>query len=320
MRYRRFGSSDLEVSVVTFGSMRFVKGKSADADERTGKRALAAALDGGVTTIHSSYEYGTRWALTDILRDHPKRHELHHVIKVTVPDFSDAGFDAAKFRGQVEDALRDLHAERIAVVQHLQRGVSNDIIYGEEGDGPRIAAMPQVNQALLEVFQQLRQEGKVGWLATFPYTPGFAAAAIGTGAFHGMVAYFNLLETEMVPLLDTMRERGIGYFTMRPFMQGLISDKRAGDVRLPPGDSARRRAWEAYYPRYARLQEELDAEVGSWSELAIRFALADPVMCSVILSMNTPEQVAQVLAAADAADLDPGFVRRVATINGHLAA
>jgi aryl-alcohol dehydrogenase-like predicted oxidoreductase len=318
MRYRRFGTTDLEVSEVTFGAMRFVAGNMGQNDEQTGKRALEAALDGGITTIHSSYEYGTRWALGDVLQGHPRRHELHHVIKVTVPDFTDSGFDAAKFRGQVEDALRDLHAERIAVVQHLQRGVANDVIYGEAGDAPRIAAMPEVNAALLETFAQLKREGKVGWLATFPYTPGFAEAAIESGAFHGMVAFFNLIETEMVPLLDAMRERGMGYFTMRPFLQGLLTDKRAGDVHLPPGDAGRRRAWEAYYPRFARLQEELGAEVRSWSDLAIKFALADPLMCSVILSMNTPEQVAGVLAAADGDYPDAALVRRVAAINGHI--
>jgi hypothetical protein len=188
MQYRRFGSSDLEVSVVTFGAMRFVTGKAADADEQTGTRALAAALDGGVTTIHSSYEYGTRWALTDVLRDHPKRHELHHVIKVTVPDFADAGFDAAKFRGQVEEALRELHAERIAVVQHLQRGVPREAANGEEGDAPRIAAMTQVNEALLEVLEVLRHEGKVGWLATFR-TPVKVAHLAGNP--HTTLSYWN---------------------------------------------------------------------------------------------------------------------------------
>jgi aryl-alcohol dehydrogenase-like predicted oxidoreductase len=321
LNYRRFGNTDLKVSEITFGAMRFVKGQKTRNDEQTGKRALRAAIDGGVITIHSSGEYGTRWALSDVLRDHPKRHALQHVIKVETPDYDDSAFDRATFRKKVEDALRELHAERIAVVQHLQRGPNVDkvAVYDGSGDARRIAALATIGPELEDAFAELKREGKVGWLATFPHTPGYARAAIESGHFHGMVAFFNLLETEMVPLLGAMRERGMGYFAMRPFLQGLITDKRADHVRLPEGDAQRNPEWEPYYGRFARLQEELGAKVGSWSELAVKFTLADPLMPSVILSMNTPEQVESVLAAADGNYPDAAFMRRVASLNGHIA-
>jgi aryl-alcohol dehydrogenase-like predicted oxidoreductase len=321
MNYRRFGNTDLEVSEITFGAMRFVRGKNSQNDVEIGKRALQAAIDGGVTTIHSSGEYGTRYALTDALRDHPKRHQLHHIIKVETPDYDDTSFDRATFRNKVEDGLRELHAERVAVVQHLQRGpkVSKEAVYDGSGDPARIAALATVGPEVEDAFEELKREGKVGWLTTFPHTPAYAKAAIESGHFHGMVAFFNLLETEMYPYLGMMRERGMGYFAMRPFLQGLITDKRAGQARLPAGDPGRNPAWEPYYARFARLQDELGAEVRSWSELAIKFTLADPLMPSVILSMNTPEQVAGVLKAADGNYPEAALVRRVASLNGHAA-
>ena len=240
---------------------------------------------------------------------------------VETPDYDDSAFDRATFRKKVEDALRELHAERIAVVQHLQRGpiVDQVAVYDGSGDARRIAALATIGPELEDAFAELKREGKVGWLATFPHTPGYAWAAIESGHFHGMVAFFNLLETEMVPLLGAMRERGMGYFAMRPFLQGLITDKRADHVRLPEGDAQRNPEWEPYYGRFARLQEELGAKVGSWSELAVKFTLADPLMPSVILSMNTPEQVESVLAAADGNYPDAAFMRRVASLNGHIA-
>ncbi len=56
---------------------------------------------------------------------------------------------------------------------------------------------------------------------------------------HGRLAFFNLAETEMVPLFDAMRERGMGYVTMRPYCQGLLTDhwkdtSRAAGRRPPP--------------------------------------------------------------------------------------
>ena len=311
MRRRRFGNTDLEVSEVTFGAMRFVPGAKGNPDENEGRRALETAIEMGVDTIHSSHEYGTRYALEKVLRDHPKRHELEHVIKVQVPDYADPTFEPAKFREQVETGLRDLHTDRIAVVQHLQRGVPKDIIYDERGDPARIKAMPAVNELLLETFGKMKEEGKVGHLVTFPHTPAFAKAAIESGAFEGMVAFFNLVETELYPLLDDMRERGMGMFSMRPFREGLLTDKRKDRSKLPPGDPHLAETSDLAYRRFEALQRELGGEVRSWTDLAIKFSLAHPLFCSVIVSMNTPAQVESALAAADGDYPDTAFVERV---------
>ena len=114
MNYRKFGNTDLVVSEICFGPMRFsAKEPGADDQSKAGQRALERALERGVNFIHSSYEYRTRWARGQVLKDHPQRHDLYHIIKVPVPDFDDGGkFDAAKFRLRVEEALRDLHTER----------------------------------------------------------------------------------------------------------------------------------------------------------------------------------------------------------------
>jgi len=315
MQHRRFGTTDVTLSEVTFGAMRFVRGSHTDNDPETGKRALEAALANGVTTIHSSYEYGTRWAVGEVLARHPKRHEIRHIIKAPVPDYEDAAFDPARFRKLVEDALTELHADRIAIVQNLQRGVDKTIIYDERGDPARIEALPAVGAALRDTFETLRKEGKVEALATFPHTAGYAEAAIRSGRFDGMVAFFNLLETEMVPHLEEMRGRGMGYVTMRPFYQGLLTDKRADRSRLPEGDRMLDAKWDALYRRFERIQAEIGGEVASWSAMAVKFALADPVFASVILSMNTVDQVEAVVAAADGNYPDASLIRRVHALN-----
>ena len=117
MDYRRIAGTDLDVSVLCFGPMRSATRTQEDNDvSRAGARALRAALDAGVNFLHSSYEYGTRWMMTNVLRDHPQRTTIHHVIKLPVPDWDDEGFDEAKFRRRVEDALNELVTDRIAVL------------------------------------------------------------------------------------------------------------------------------------------------------------------------------------------------------------
>ena len=292
MQLRRFGTTDLAVSPICFGPMRFAaKDGTDDEVSRAGRRALARALERGVNFVHSSYEYGTRWSVGKVLAGHPRRHDIHHVIKVPVPDFDDEGrFDAAKFRLRVEEALTDLHTDRIAVLQHLQRAQPNS-------DQMRLPDVAAVDEPLREVFETLRAEGKVGFLTTFPYTPGFAEAALATGTFSGLVAYYNAIELEMARFFPALEQSGGGFLCIRPFLAGLLTDRRADRDALPVGDRMRGSSWDAAYRRLAVLRERL--QPASVTAFAIQFALAHPVVASLIVGLNTVEQVDEVIDAAE---------------------
>ena len=299
MESRRFGNTDLEVSPICFGPMRFAAKDGTDDDRsRAGRMALERALERGVNFVHSSYEYGTRWSVGRVLAGHPRRHEVHHVIKVPVPDFDDGGrFDAAKFRLRVEEALVELHTDRIAVIQHLQRAAPNH-------DEPRVAAIEAVDEPLRETFETLRDEGKVGFLTSFPYTPGFAQAALATGTFSGLVAYYNVIELEMARFFPALERSGGGFLCIRPLLAGLLTDRRGDRKALPDGDRMRAPEWDGAYERLALLRQQMVP--AALTRFAIRFALAHPVVASLIIGLNTVAQVDQVVDAA-AEPLDRGF-------------
>ncbi|HYL81784.1 MAG TPA: aldo/keto reductase, partial [Candidatus Acidoferrum sp.] len=222
MEYRRLGGTDLKVSVVCLGPMRAAAKEPGDDEKsRAGERALRRALELGVNFLHSSYEYGTRWMMGRVLQDYPKRADLHHVIKVPVPDFTDGDrFDAAKFRGRVEEALRELHAERIAVLQWMWRSDPNS-------DERRLPLLGRIADDVAAAFAKMRDEGKVGYLFTFPYTVACAEAAMATGKFGGLLAYYNLVEMEMADLFGRLEQRGMGFIAIRPLYEGLLTDERA---------------------------------------------------------------------------------------------
>lgn len=302
MNDRRYGNTDLVVSEICFGPMRSVtRGDPVD-DDRSGegKRALERAIERGVNFIHSSYEYGTRWAVGDVLKDHPKRHEMRHIIKVPVPNRADEGrFDPVRFRQIVEEALRDLHTDCIHVLQHLQRAEPNV-------EEIRIPHIPGVHGPMMEVFARLKDEGKVGYLATFPYSPGFAAEALKTGDFSGMVAYYNPIEMEMARYFPRMEANGEGFFCIRPFMAGLLTDPRVDRSRLSSDDRFREAAWDGPYERLALLKEAFGEQVTSWTEFAVKFALTHPIVTSLIVGLNSVDQVDGVLDAADGSYLERG--------------
>ncbi len=305
MQYRKLAGTDLTVSTICLGPMRSAaKSPGDDEKSKAGEAALRAALDGGVNFIHSSYEYGTRWMLERVLRDHPRASELHHVIKVPVPDFDDAGrFDEAKFRQRIEEALRDLHTERIDVLQWMWRSRPNC-------DELRVPMLRHILDEVTAAFEKMKDEGKAGYIMTFPYTVGSAQAAIDTGRFAGLIAYYNLVEMEMAGLFEQLKARSMGFLAIRPLYQGILTDERDPD-RLAEDDRFRDERFARDFEKRAKIVDAFGGEIGaSMTRFAVRFTLADPLVASVIVGINTPAQAEGMLAAADEPDLSPELVDR----------
>ena len=295
MKYRRLGGTDIDVSVICLGPMRAAAREPGnDEKSKAGEEALRAALDAGVNFIHSSYEYGTRWMMGRVFKDHPKRNDLHHVIKVPVPDTDDNDrFDAAKFRMRIEEALRDLHAERISVLQWMWRSDPNS-------DERRLPLLANIIDDVVETFERMRDEGKVGHLMTFPYTVPCGRAAIETGRFAGLIAYYNLVETEMAGLFDDLEQRDMGFIAIRPLYQGILTDARVDQGSLPEGDRFAGESYASDFAKRKKVAEAFREEIGgSMTSFAIRFALATPLVASVVVGLNTPKQVAGVVAAVE---------------------
>ena len=187
MNYRQFGNTDLQVSEICFGPMRFsAKEPGDDEKSRAGQRALERAIERGVNFIHSSFEYGTRWAVGQVLKDHPQRHNLHHIIKVPVPNREDEGvFDAVKFRLRVEEALADLHTDRIDVIQHLQRATPNT-------DELRIPNISAVHEPMMAIFEKLKEGNYSGCISVVKGMNGWPRSA------------FSMARTTLRPCLRTV--------------------------------------------------------------------------------------------------------------------
>jgi aryl-alcohol dehydrogenase-like predicted oxidoreductase len=301
MKYRNFGNTDLKVSELCYGTMRYAS-KSGVKDETSvaGRRALEEAIERGVNFIHSSYEYKTRWLTGSVLENHPKRHELHHIIKLNVPEWGVATFDKGEFRRQVEEALRELHTDRIAIVQHLQRGeLRRELGYCAEGEPKRLTDFDSVIEPLAEIFTKMKQEGKVDYLTTFPYTVGYAKRAVESGVFSGVVAYLNLLETEMFDLFAEMKKRGQGFIGIRGLMAGMLTDRRYDRATLPADDRFASDEYRRAYDQLDALRAEIKENVKSWTDLALRFSIADDTIASTVVGINSPEQLHGVLNAFD---------------------
>lgn len=305
MDYRRLAGTDLDVSVLCFGPMRSATREQKDNDvSRAGARALRAALDAGVNFLHSSYEYGTRWMMTDVLRDHPKRAAIHHVIKLPVPDWDDGGFDEAKFRMRVEEALSELLTDRIAVLQWMWRTRPND-------DEHRLPLLSAIIDDVVAAFEKMRDEGKVGYLMTLPYTVPAARAALDTGKFSGLISFYNPIEMELVEFFPELERNNLGFLCIRPLYQGILTDRRTSYEDVPEGhylERVQKENPDAFRQR-AVIKKAFAHEIDdSMARFSLRFPLLSPLVASMITGLNTEAQVKEAVDALDGVSPRPDLV------------
>lgn len=290
------------MSVIAYGSFRL---RGSPGQETDGTRALLAAIDGGVNTVHSSSQYGSFGHLAESLAVHPRRGDLHHIVKVVTPEYGHSQFDPADFRRQVDLALKSLGTERIAVVQHLHRGPARESYeYEARGDSVRLPLADSVNEAALEVAADLKSKGKIATVACFPHTVPYARRALQAG-FDGLVHFFGPLEPEASEFFDAITASDMGFIGIRPFLQGLVTDRGVDRASLPEADDLRDQRWDPWYDQVAQLRAELGAEPESWTRFALRFAISPEVVTTNAVGMDTVDHVETALAAVEEGSLTP---------------
>jgi aryl-alcohol dehydrogenase-like predicted oxidoreductase len=115
---------------------------------------------------------------------------------------------------------------------------------------------------------------------------------------------------EMAELFPEMERRGMGFLCIRPLYEGILTDAR-DPARMKADDRFREPKYAKDLARRAKIAETFAVEIGSsMTDFAVRFALASPLVGSVIVGLNSPAQV-EGIAVAVAGDLpDPSLVKR----------
>ena len=287
MNYREFGSSGTKLSPVTFGSMRF--------DPK--RIELEAAVDlitylynNGVNTFHSSHEYETDSFFCQVMQQFRLRHpaaEIVHIAKIGVPHFDEDKFDSDRLVTLIEKRLKQLATERIDLVQWLVRHQPND-------DQHRLPTLRECQPELRATWLKLQKQGKVGALASFPYSLPFAETVLQFPICKGLVTYLNLLELEMTPLLEQMERAGQGYVAIRPLGGGLITTETLTQQENSNDD----------VQKLAEIVSALNIPEQDLTKFAVQFPLLHPAVASVMVSVTSMKHAAEIVAAVDRFESD----------------
>jgi aryl-alcohol dehydrogenase-like predicted oxidoreductase len=288
MRYRRLGSSDLEVSEISLGSWLTFSGGIEFEQTRA---CTEAAFDVGINFFDTANVYGrgaAESAWGEILSAHPRD---SYILATKVwgqmsDDPADRGLSAAQIATQVEASLTRLRTDHIDLYQAHRFDTTVPI------------------EETVEALQALVTAGKVRYLGFSEWTPEQIRAALEIGGpelFVSSQPQYSLLwqapEAEVFPLCA---ESGISQVVWSPLAQGLLTGKYTPGQPPPAGS---RRADEQMGPMMAffyndttlqaveRLRGIADGIGVSMGTLALAWILRRSEVASAITGASRPEQV-----------------------------
>ncbi len=300
MQYCHLGRAGVRVSRLCLGTFNF----GTVTDEPAAQRILDAALDAGINFLDTANHYPdfvqcgrTEEIIGRWFAQRPgRRAQVVLATKVYQPmgnpaDPNDAaGLSKYKIRRHLEDSLRRLRTDHVDLYQmhHVDRRADWEELW--------------------EAFDLLVQQGKVGYVGASNFAGwdlALAQAAARARHCFGLASEqhkYNLLcrlpELEVLP---AARHLGIGVLAYSPLANGLLGgagprggapSRRARQARQRPPDAATMRRLEQF-ARLCRERREAEANV------ATAWILAQPALTAAIVGPRTPEQLRQVLPAAE---------------------
>src|SRR3954470_2496411 len=307
MRFRKLGSSDLEVSEISLGSWLTYSG-GVEAEQT--RACTEAAFDAGINFFDTANVYGrgaAESAWGEILSRRP-RDSYVLATKVWGPmsdDPADRGLSSAQIAKQIDASLERLQTDYVD-------------LYQTHRFDPDVAV-----EETIEALRQGVSSGKARYLGFSEWTPEQIEAAIdiaGPELFVSSQPQYSMVwqapEDEVFPL---SAENGISQIVWSPLAQGLLTGKyRPGEP--PPEDSRAAHSEMGAFMAILMNDELLEAvdrlrpiaeELGlSMTELALAWVLRRSELASAIVGASRPEQV-HANAKASGIELTPDTLRAV---------
>ena len=288
MRYRKLGSSDLEVSEISLGSWLTYSGGVAFEQTRA---CTDAAFEAGINFFDTANVYGrgaAESAWGEILSSRPRD---SYILATKVwgqmsDDPDDRGLSAAQIAKQIDASLERLRTDFVDLYQ----------CHRFDPDEPV--------EETIEALQQVVAGGKARYLGFSEWTAEQLQAALdiaGADLFVSSQPQYSMLwrapEKELFPLCSA---NGISHIVWSPLAQGVLTGKyRPGET--PPADSRAassdmnfamdRLMNDTILETVERLRPVADQAGLSMADMALAWVLRRPELASAIIGASRPEQV-----------------------------
>jgi aryl-alcohol dehydrogenase-like predicted oxidoreductase len=295
VRYRRLGSSDLDVSEISLGSWLTYGG---GVDRANAEACVAKAFEVGINFIDTANVYargGAEEFLGEVLAGRP-RDSYVLATKLFFPMNGDRGLSRAQVLKQIDASLARLRTEYIDLYQCHRYDVETPL--------------EETMEALTEVVRQ----GKARYLGFSEWTAEQIRASLDLSRERGYEKFvssqpqYSLLyrvpEREVIPLCAA---NGISQIVWSPLAQGTLTGKYAPGEPPPPGTRAASQTMGWAMDRFRdddvleavqRLRPIADGLGITMSQLALAWVLREPNVASAIVGASRPGQVEENAGAS----------------------
>jgi aryl-alcohol dehydrogenase-like predicted oxidoreductase len=305
MEYRPLGSSGLQVSVLTLGTMTFGgKGNFANVgntDLAGARRQIDMCIDAGVNLIDTADVYSTGVS--------------EEIVGEALEGRRDDVLIATKVRMRMGDGPNMEGLSRHHVISGCEASLRRlrtdhiDLYQVHEWDG--LTPLEET----LDALRQLQQSGKIRYVGVSNYAGWQLMKALGIAErdhlarFVSQQIYYSLQERsaeyELIPLGV---DQGLGTLVWSPLAGGLMSGKYRRGQDGPEG-SRHLTDWDEppvydedkLYNTIDVLVEIADGHGVSAAQVALAWLLTRPTVSSIIVGARTDEQLADNLKAAELA-------------------
>jgi aryl-alcohol dehydrogenase-like predicted oxidoreductase len=313
VRYRKLGSSNLEVSEISLGSwLTYGGGVARD-------RAVACvekAFEVGINFFDTANVYargGAEQFLGEILASRP-RDSYVLATKLFFPMNGDRGLSREQVHKQVDNSLARLRTDHVDLYQCHRYDVETPL--------------EETMNALTEVVRA----GKARYIGFSQWSADQIQAALDlvpeVEKFVSSQPQYSLLyrvpEDEVIPLCEA---NGISQIVWSPLAQGALTGKYRPGEAPPPGSraSSEQMGWAMDRFRASRVLEAVqrlrpsaDGLGITMAQLALAWVLRERNVASAIIGASRPEQVEEN-AAASGIELDMGTLRAIDEAVGDVA-
>ena len=304
MRYRRLGSSDLEISEISLGSWLTYGGGLA---REQAEACVAKAFEVGINFIDTANVYsrgGAESFLGEVLTGRPRDSYVLGT-KLYFPVNGDRGLSREQVFKQIDLSLARLKTDYVDLYQ----------CHRYDRDTP----LEETMDALTEVVRQ----GKARYLGFSEWPADRIKAALELPSVEKFVSsqpQYSILwrepEREIFPLCA---EHGISQIVWSPLAQGALTGKYKPGEAPPSGSRAASRdmGWSMDRFRDDDVLEAVQRLVPiaeglgiSMAQLSLAWVLRRPEVAAPIIGASRPEQVEQN-AAASGIDLDESTLEAI---------
>ncbi|MGF1522392.1 MAG: aldo/keto reductase [Leptolyngbyaceae cyanobacterium] len=207
MHYRRFGKTDLSLSVFSLGTMRSL------ASANTFQATVHAALDQGINHIETARGYGQSELLLGNALQHLGTRERSHLSLTTkLPPTP----DAATMAGHLEASLQRLQVDTLDCL--AVHGINT----------PQHLAWVQNPEGCMAALQAAQKAGKIRHIGFSTHGPqAVILQAIATGLFDFVNLHYYYFWPHHAPVIALAQQQDMGIFIISPGDKG-------GQLYTPP--------------------------------------------------------------------------------------